>query len=81
MNMVAEQARFQHNMSTFGMTHQELEQLVESNEGRIPLFVAGLLSDIQELIVSSPDSKTRSETIRKQLNVAKYALFSIKIKL
>ena len=76
MNIAAEQARFQHNMSTFGMTHRELEQLVESNEDRIPMFVAGILSDIQELIVSAPDSKIRSETIRKQLNVAKYALFN-----
>lgn len=71
----AEKLRTAHNLNTFGMSRGELEALVEANADRLPMFVAGLLSDIQELLVSSPDSNTRSELIRKQLNVAKFALF------
>jgi hypothetical protein len=72
----AEKARFQHNMNTFGMSHEELEQLIFANENRLPMFAAGILSDIQELLDSAPDSKTLRDQIRKQLNVAKYALFT-----
>jgi hypothetical protein len=72
----AEKLREQHNMNTFGMSHAELEQLIFANEDRLPMLAAGILSDIQELIDSAPDSKTFRDQIRKQLNVAKYALFT-----
>ena len=72
----AEKLREQHNMNTFGMSHAELEQLIFDNEDRLPMLAAGILSDIQELIDSAPDSKTFRDQIRKQLNVAKYALFT-----
>ena len=72
----AEKLRDQHNMNTFGMSHAELEQLIFDNEDRLPMLAAGILSDIQELINSAPDSMTFRDQIRKQLNVAKYALFT-----
>lgn len=72
----SEKLRIQHNFDTFGMHRADLEELIEKNIDRLPMFVAGLLSDIQELMVTVPDSKIRSEVIRRQLNVAKYALFN-----
>ena len=72
----SEKLRIQHNLETFGMHRADLEELIEKNLDRLPMFVAGILSDIQELMVSVPESQTRSEIIRKRLNVAKYALFN-----
>lgn len=71
----AEKTRIQHNIETFGMDRQQLEALVESNKDRLPMFVAGLLSDIQELMASAPDSQILRKMVRQQCNVAKFALF------
>ena len=73
----SEKLRHQHNINTFGMGRAELEELVANNKDRLPMLVAGLLSDIQEMMETSPDSKTMRELIRKQCNVAKFALFEI----
>ena len=72
----AEKQRAQHNLNTFGMSREDLENLIDSNVDRLPMLAAGFLSDIQELLDSAPDSLTLRDQIRKQLNVAKFILFT-----
>lgn len=76
----AEQLRAQHHYNTFGMGKISLDQLVEDNKDRLVSLAAGMLSDIQELLASSPASVTRDEMIRKQLNVAKYVMFESNVR-
>jgi len=66
-----------HNMNTFGMSRVELEALVEQNKDRIPMFVAGILSDVQEMLELEPSARTFRKMISQRMNVAKFAMFEL----
>ena len=59
----------------YGMTEEDIrEEYVNGITGRlsgIEMVVAGILSDCQEMLAMGYDS----DTIRKQLNIAKFCLF------
>jgi len=76
----AEKSRQAHNMNTFGMSRMELDALVEQNKDRIPMFVSGILSDVQELLESAPDTQTFRKMIHQRMNVAKFAMFELQYK-
>lgn len=71
----AEKARRAHNIEVFGMDRETLIATMEQNRSRLPMFAAGLLSDVQELIDSQPDSMSLRTLVKQHLNVAKFALF------
>jgi hypothetical protein len=64
----------------YGMSEADIrEDYMESLTARhcgIDMVIAGILSDCQELL--SMDPAAASEKIRKQLNVAKFILFTTK---
>lgn len=64
----------------YGMAEETIRtEYMESFTGRecgMEMVVAGILSDCQELL--SMDPERAAEKIRKQLNVAKFILFTTK---
>jgi hypothetical protein len=64
----------------YGMAEETIRtEYIESFTGRecgMEMVVAGILSDCQELL--SMDPERAAEKIRKQLNVAKFILFTSK---
>ena len=64
----------------YGMSEADIrEDYMESLTARhcgIDMVIAGILSDCQELLSMNPAAA--SEKIRKQLNVAKFILFTTK---
>ena len=64
----------------YGMAEETIRtEYMESFTGRecgMEMVVAGILSDCQELLSMDPDRA--AEKIRKQLNVAKFILFTSK---
>ena len=64
----------------YGMSESDIrEDYMESLTARhcgIDMVIAGILSDCQELLSMNPAAA--SEKIRKQLNVAKFILFTTK---
>jgi hypothetical protein len=64
----------------YGMAKESIRtEYIESFTGRecgMEMVVAGILSDCQELL--SMDPERAAEKIRKQLNVAKFILFTSK---
>jgi hypothetical protein len=67
-------------LAMYGMSEADIrEDYMESLTARhcgIDMVIAGILSDCQELL--SMDPAAASEKIRKQLNVAKFILFTTK---
>jgi len=66
--------------AVYGMAEETIRtEYMESFTGRecgMEMVVAGILSDCQELL--SMDPERAAEKIRKQLNVAKFILFTSK---
>lgn len=66
--------------AVYGMSEADIrEEYMESFTARhcgIDMVIAGILSDCQELLSMNPAAA--SEKIRKQLNVAKFILFTTK---
>lgn len=66
--------------AVYGMAEETIRtEYMESFTGRecgMEMVVAGILSDCQELLSMDPDRA--AEKIRKQLNVAKFILFTSK---
>ena len=66
--------------AVYGMSEADIrEEYMESLTARhcgIDMVIAGILSDCQELLSMNPAAA--SEKIRKQLNVAKFILFTTK---
>ena len=66
--------------AVYGMAEETIRtEYMESFTGRecgMEMVVAGILSDCQELL--SMDPERAAEKIRKQLNVAKFILFTTK---
>ena len=66
--------------AVYGMSEEAIRtEYMESFTGRecgMEMVVAGILSDCQELLVMDPERA--AEKIRKQLNVAKFILFTTK---
>ena len=64
-------------LQMFGMSESDIrEQYMESITAKfsgLEMVVAGILSDCQEILAYG----NNSETIRKQLNVAKFILFEM----
>jgi hypothetical protein len=44
------------------------------------MFVSGILSDVQELLESAPDTQTFRKMIHQRMNVAKFAMFELQYK-
>lgn len=71
-------------MNVYGMTVEDIQEQYENSItakcSGMEMVIAGILSDCQELIAmknpSIPAPNT-DESIRKQLNVAKYLLFKM----
>ena len=66
--------------AVYGMSEEAIRtEYMESLTARtcgMDMLVAGILSDCQELLVMDPERA--AEKIRKQLNVAKFILFTYK---
>ena len=57
-----------------GVSKEYLNHLIERNKYDIPMLIASILSDCQELLEQYPDANQTRRVI-KSLNVAKYILF------
>ena len=64
----------------YGMSEQDIiDQYIEPNKifGRDDIMIAGILSDCQEMLPEDGETIYNSERIRKQLNIAKFILFTV----
>lgn len=58
----------------YGISEKQIKQQYMSRSDLLEMTVMGLLSDCQELIGGATMKSATSETLRKQLNIAKYIL-------
>jgi len=63
-------------MSTDAIREQYMNSITAKLSG-LEMVVAGILSDCQELLAMDITEEYKKETIRKDLNVAKFILFEM----